>query len=228
MQYVGAGKVLFHATDETWRWRWRTGDVFFARYWVQMIRYLSRSILAEGDRSALLSTDRREYRRGESVRLRLRFADERLAPPDDDGVTVVLEHKGHQTRRIRLHRSTAGRGVFEGLVSRPSVGSYHAWVAVPAFEGRAPAADFSVAAPPGEFERVEMDSAELKRAAETTKGRYYTFSTADRLLDDLPQGRQVPVESLPPISLWNAWPLLLLLLTLLIAEWILRKSGGMV
>jgi len=28
MQYVGAGKVLFHATDETWRWRWRSGDVF--------------------------------------------------------------------------------------------------------------------------------------------------------------------------------------------------------
>ena len=23
MQYVGAGKVLFHATDETWRWRYR-------------------------------------------------------------------------------------------------------------------------------------------------------------------------------------------------------------
>ena len=27
MQYVGAGKVLFHATDETWRWRRRVGDV---------------------------------------------------------------------------------------------------------------------------------------------------------------------------------------------------------
>ena len=25
VQYVGAGKVLFHATDETWRWRYRVG-----------------------------------------------------------------------------------------------------------------------------------------------------------------------------------------------------------
>ncbi|HJT31494.1 MAG TPA: VWA domain-containing protein, partial [Pirellulales bacterium] len=26
MQYVGSGKVVFHATDETWRWRFRVGD----------------------------------------------------------------------------------------------------------------------------------------------------------------------------------------------------------
>ena len=66
----------------------------------------------------MLTTDRREYRRGESVRLRVRFADERLAPAEDDGVTVVLEHQGHKTRRIQLHRSTAGRGMFEGLVEQ--------------------------------------------------------------------------------------------------------------
>ena len=46
-QYVGAGKVLFHATDETWRWRYRAGDAYFARYWVQTIRSLCRSKLAE-------------------------------------------------------------------------------------------------------------------------------------------------------------------------------------
>ena len=45
LQYVGAGKVLFHATDETWRWRYRVGDRYFARYWVQTIRYLCRAKL---------------------------------------------------------------------------------------------------------------------------------------------------------------------------------------
>ncbi len=227
MQYVGAGKVLFHATDETWRWRWRVGDVFFARYWVQTIRFLSRSKLSEGDQSAVLTSDRREYRRGESVELRVKFPDERLAPADDDGVTVVLEHKAHKTRRIQLHRSAIGRGVFEGMVSKPPIGSYHAWVAVPTLEGRAPSVDFDVAAPPGEFKRVQMDAAEMRRAAEQTKGRFYTFSDAGRLLDGLPAGRQVPIESLPPKPLWNTWPLLFLFLGLLTAEWVLRKVGGM-
>ncbi len=228
MQYVGAGKVLFHATDETWRWRWRTGDVFFARYWVQTIRYLSRSKLSEGGRSVSLTTDRREYRRGESVQLRARFADARLAPAEDDGVTVVLEHQGHKTRRIKLHRGSAARGMFEAVVSKPAMGSYHAWIANAAVEGQTPAADFTVVAPPGEFERVQMDSAALRRAAKRTKGGFYTPADADRLLDDLPEGRQVPVEPLPPKPLWNKWPLLLLFLMLLTAEWLLRKTGGMV
>ncbi len=228
MHYVGAGKVWFHATDETWRWRWRVGDVFFARYWVQTIRFLSRAKLSEGDLSAVLTADRRKYERGESVRLRVRFADERLAPPADDGVTVVLEHKGHKTRRIQLRRNAVARGVFEGRVSKPPIGSYHAWMAIPALEGRTPSVDFEVEAPPGEFERVRMAAAELKRAAHDTRGRFYTFLDAERLLGDLPPGRQVPIESLPPKPLWNTWPLLLLFFALLTTEWILRKLGGMV
>jgi hypothetical protein len=228
MQYVGSGKVLFHATDETWRWRWRAGDVFFAKYWVQTIRYLARSKLSDGQRLATLSTDRREYRRGESVNFRVRFADERLAPAEEDGVTVVLEHQGHQTRRIKLQRSTAGRGTFEAPLAKPAIGSYHAWIAVPTLPGQAPAADFSVVAPEGEFERLRMDAHEMQQAAQQTGGRFYTVDTADRLLHDLPPGRQVPIESLPPEPLWNRWPLLLLFLSLLVSEWVLRKSAGMV
>jgi hypothetical protein len=227
MRYTGAGKVLFHATDETWRWRYRVGDVFFARYWVQTIRYLARSKLSEGDRAATLSTDRREYRRGEPVRLRVRFADESLAPPEDDGVTVVLEHPGHKSERLRLRRGSAGRGVFEGTLNEPAAGSYHALMAVPSSSGRVPATDFTVIAPPGEFERIETDSQEMQRAVEQTDGRYYTLATVDRLVEELPEGHQVPIESLPPKPLWNTWPVLLLLLALLVTEWVLRKIGGM-
>ena len=143
-------------------------------------------------------------------------------------MTVVLEHQGHKSQRIRLRRAVTGRGVFEAVVSNPVVGAYHAWVAVPATDGRAAAADFTVAAPPGEFERVQADSRQMRQAAESTKGRYYTFANAAALVDELPEGRQVPVETLPPRPLWNTWPVLVALLTLLIAEWVLRKIGGMV
>ena len=113
-------------------------------------------------------------------------------------------------------------------MTKPPVGSYHAWVAIPTLEGRTPSVDFEVVAPPGEFKRVEMDAAELTRAAHRTGGRFYTFWEAAGLPDDLPAGRQVPIESLPPKPLWNTWPVLLLFLVLLAAEWILRKWGGMV
>jgi hypothetical protein len=227
LQYVGAGKVLFHAIDETYRWSRGAGDVFFARYWVQMIRYLSRSKLAEGDRSARLMTDRREYRAGDAVRLRVRFADERLAPPEDSGVSVVLEQRGRRTEHV-LQRGEAGRGLFETTLRGLAPGAYHAWVAVPAMAGRAPATDFTVAAPAGEMARVDMDAAAMRQAAEATKGHYYSVSEAESLPGDLPEGRQVPLEQLPPLGLWNRWPVILLFLGLLVGEWLLRKRSGMV
>ncbi len=227
MQYVGAGKVLFHATDDTWRWRHRVGDVFFARYWIQAVRYLSRSKLLGQDHSVELSADRREYRRGEPVRLRVRFIDERQAPVADDGVIVVLEREGHKNHRVNLHRNATNRGVFEGTFQEALDGRYHARVVVPTFEGTAPATDFSVVAPPGELEQVRMDAESLKQAAEETRGRFYRIDQVDRLLRDLPPGRQVPIESLPPKNLWNSWWLLSAFLGLIVTEWILRKRKGM-
>jgi uncharacterized membrane protein len=228
MQYVGAGKVLFHATDETWRWRRRVGDVYFARYWMQSIRYLSRSKLSEGGRNVTLSTDRRQYAQDETVQFRARFADERLAPAEDEGVTIVVEQQGRQTRRLQLRRTAMGRGVFEGALNRPLPGSYHAWLAVPGVEGRAPAVDFLVSPPPGEFARLSMDENALREAAKSTGGKYYDLQTAGNLLGDLPPGRQVPMETLLPVPLWNKWPVILLFLALLIGEWVLRKRGDMV
>lgn len=227
LQYAGAGKVVFHATDETWRWRFRVGDVFFSRYWVQTIRYLSRSKLLGKDRSAELTVDRREYRRGEPVHVRVRFVDERLAPTEDDGVTVMIERAGDKNQTMKLKRGASGRGVFEGTFGKSLDGNYHLWVATPTLEGNPPATDFLVVAPPGEMEHVETDLAELKRASQETKGKFYTLETASRLSRDLPEGRQVKTEPLPPIVLWNQWPCLALFLTLLVGEWVLRKRRGM-
>jgi hypothetical protein len=227
MQYVGKGKVLFHATDETWRWRFRVGDVFFARYWVQTIRYLARSKLRDQDSSAELTADRREYRRGEPVRLRVQFFDERNAPFEDDGVQLVIERPGQKNRTLTLRRNPTSRGVFEGVVPDAADGAYHVRMVTPALSGGAPAVDFTVIAPPGEFKDVQFNMAELQAAANLTKGRYYTLATADRILDDLPEGRQVPIESLEPVVLWNKWPLVFLFAGLLVTEWIVRKRNGL-
>jgi hypothetical protein len=93
--------------------------------------------------------------------------------------------------------------------------------------GSAPATQFSVVAPPGELARLEMDADSLASAAETTRGKFYTIADADRLLAELPVGRRVPLENLPPIPLWNRWWLLAAFLICITCEWILRKRKGM-
>lgn len=227
LEYAGAGKVQYHAVDETWRWRYQVGDIYFARFWVQSIRYLSRSKLLGKDRAAELTADRREYKRGESARLRLRFLDERTAPAKDDGVTVVVQRNEQEKKSLTLTRAAASQGVFEGTLSQPVEGEYHAWIVTPQLAGRAPACDFLVAAPPGEFERLEMDRGELERAAKSTGGRFYTPAIVANLLGDLPTGRQIPLDALPAVPIWNSWPLLTLFLALLLGEWVIRKRIGL-
>ncbi len=143
-------------------------------------------------------------------------------------MTVVLEHEGHKTRRIRLHRAAVQRGSFEGIIGGLPAGNYHAWIAIPIVDEQAPAADFSVALPSDEFRRVRADSSAMSRAARQTEGKFYTPTNAAKLPRDLPSGQKDPIESLPSKPLWNTWPVLATCLFLLMVEWILRKRGGMV
>ncbi len=56
-QIVGSGKTMFHAVDDTWRWRFRVGDRYFGRFWTQTIRFLARSKIL-GQKKAEIQTER--------------------------------------------------------------------------------------------------------------------------------------------------------------------------
>ena len=72
-----------------------------------------------------------------------------------------------------------------------------------------------------------MDSADLRRAAKASQGRFYAFRDASRILEDLPHGRRVSIESLPPQPLWNSSLLAAAFVILITTEWLLRKRCGM-
>jgi hypothetical protein len=224
LQRFGAGKVLLHLTDETWRWRFRAGDAYFGRYWVQTIRYLSRAALLGRDRAAELTADRRSYTQGEPVTLRVRFLDDRLIP-QSGGVTVVIEDRAGGRQELVLERTAELSDSFEARLERMPQGSYHAWVREPAFTGVPPAFDFRIDPPDRELLRREADFADLRRAAELSGGRFSTLAEADRLPSRLPAGRPVRLEAATPRPLWNRPELLLALAGVLTAEWLLRKRA---
>ena len=121
----------------------------------------------------------------------------------------------------------AVENVFEATLADLPQGQYEVLLAQPQLPGAPPATRFSIVAPPGEFARPEMDAASLRAAAERTRGKFYTIADAQRLLAELPAGRRVPVENLPPVSIWNRWWMLAGFVAALTAEWILRKRKGM-
>jgi hypothetical protein len=224
--FAGLGKTMFHAFDDTWRWRFRAGDRYFGRFWVQAIRFLSRSKLA-GQRQAEIQTDRARYERGQPIQIRVRFPNAALAPAGGT-VSVQVERNGTSPRKLSLSQLPGSRNVFEGALPQSPEGDFQVRLLPPPSLDPMPSAAFRVEAPASEFERVQMNEAELIRVAEATGGKFYTPLTADSLLRDLPKPSKVPLDTDPPIPLWNTWPVLCLFLFLITLEWILRKRRQMV
>jgi hypothetical protein len=223
MHRYGAGKVMFHATDELWRWRYRRGDIYYGRYWIQAIRYLTRSQMLGKDRGAKLSADREIYQRGDTINLRLRFLDESLVPVEKDGVSVMVERRGDTQQAVQLTRLPQDSAVFEGQIRRAAEGTYHAWVVKPGFQEAPPSEDFVVESQSQELAKRSLDRAELAQTAETTRGRFIPLEEAEDLPSVIPPGQPVPLETQEPISLWNRPELLVLFALLLSTEWLWRK-----
>ena len=74
---------MFNAVDDTWRWRFRVGDRYFGRFWIQTIRFLARSKLL-GQKQAEIQTDRRRYQRNQPIQIRVRFPNPGIAPGDGE------------------------------------------------------------------------------------------------------------------------------------------------
>ena len=228
MQYVGAGKVVLHCTDEIYRWaQHSSGSTYYARYWLQTLRYLSRSKLHGENAIAEILDQKQEYQRGDPVQLLVRFLDDRFAPAKDDGVTLMLEHTGSRRRQVTLHRNSSHPGIFESTLHGLARGQYRVWMASPTIDGETVSRTFKVVSPPTESTRLEMDKTDLTLAAKTSQGEFYTIESISDLLKRLPAGRHVRIESLPPEPLWNTSILICLFVALLITEWLLRKKLGM-
>ena len=228
LQQVGAGWVLFHATDETHRWRIGWGDRYFARYWVQTLRFLARGRLPTGGRAVTLSTDQAEYQQGEEVRFRARFADPKAVPPDGEPVVLSVSAADGPDRRVELWRSPLNPLLFEGGYQPVAAGEHRAVAAAATTGGNEAAVSFRVRAPRGERTPAPVDLASLRAAAEAGRGRVFPLEQADRLANALPNPQAATLETLPPLRLWNSGLTVALLTALLAAQWLVRRYGGMI
>ncbi len=283
-QFVGAGHVVAQLGDDSWRWsRVPETEPLYVRYWMQLLRWLSRSRLASGRGAVQLTTDRESYETTDSVRVRVRFVDSRLAPSADDGVVVLVQTSDGPATPLVLRRDSQERGSFRGTLAPLAAGEYRVWMVRPVLSGTpgtpavptrtdldrtepgrteptrtepgrgtnpgpggvvdaatrgdspggnspgddVPATRFAVVARSGEQARLELDAAALKEAARISGGKYYAWSEAERLAEDLPRGRPVRIDSSPAEPVWNRWPVAALFVALITAEWLARKRWSM-
>ncbi|QDU55002.1 vWA domain-containing protein [Aeoliella mucimassa] len=225
-QYVGAGRVLYHGFDSTWRWRFRVGDVYFARYWGQTLRQLARSKALNQQTPLQLVLDRPRYELGQPVRFRMRVDSKQLASLSG-GLQVLLTADDQPNRRVTLNPSKAMPEEWQAVLSDLPPGQYRATVADSRLESPPEAVEFQVMTPPGEFADTTMNQTGLEQLAEQTYGKFYMADSSNQLADDLPKAQRVPLETLPPVELWNQWWMLAAITGCLSLEWILRKRRAM-
>jgi hypothetical protein len=71
---------------------------------------------------------------------------------------------------------------------------------------------------------LQLNRGERERAAQISRGRYYSTADADKLPDDLPPPPRVTLhQPRPPWPLWNTPLVVALGLALAGGEWLLRK-----
>jgi hypothetical protein len=232
--FVGAGRAMFFGIDETWRWRFREDELRYNQFWIQTVRYLARSRLGRVE----LRLDRQTpYRRGEPIKITVRFPDDAPLPPPDTEVKVLAERSVARPdgpaevegQSLTLARVEGSRATYEGLLTPTPAGEYRFWLTSPVVPAPRPRAECRVLLPPGEMDRLQMNRPDMERAAEETHGRFYTLADAENLLPELPTGTRVALNSAqPPWSLWNHPATFFLVLLVLAAEWLLRKRKHLV
>lgn len=240
-QFVGSGRVLFFGFDEMWRWRFRQDEVHYDQFWGQVVGNLARSRVGKPE----ARLDRKVYHRGEPIRVTVQFPDDKPAPGEDAKVEVNVERRPlarpegksgidrEQQTIVLSPRKTTGSGnapirTFEGLLSRTPEGEYAFTYVAPKEWGSKSRVEATVLPPVGELDRLHLNEADLRRAADESHGAYYPLDHADTLPDELPAGVRVALDQpCPPIMIWNHWILFVLALGIPGIEWIVRKRGGL-
>lgn len=243
----GAGRIVYVATDEIWRWRFGRGEDYPERFWLQLIRLLGRESVGRSGKAMLLSASPQRAEVGRPVRVQAELLDQGLIDAAGSTLTVRVTRVGELSGATTAERSAAANAAeippadvllrvgvdrrasgekpsFAGSWVPPARGLYRAAV-VDALVPEAARASVEIEAftSDDELRRPETDHAALAELAEQTGGRVLKPADLGRLEELLPR-RDVRITLAPDEHpLWDTPGALLALLLLFTAEWVGRR-----
>ncbi|MBX3442674.1 MAG: VWA domain-containing protein [Planctomyces sp.] len=225
-QRFGRGQVLWHGTDELWKWRRLREDALYGRYWSQAVRWVSRGRLA-GPPGVELRTDRRVYGPADPIRLRLSLGEERIGSGGGAPELEIMSPIGER-RLVVMSESAEQAGDYVAQMTSPGIGGFVAEWRNPPHPDWAVETEFRVEASAGESPNAGIDEADLRRTAEMTRGRYRPWSEAASLPDELPPGRPAVSGRTASAPLWSRWEAAALVCGLMCLEWFVRRRSRLV
>jgi hypothetical protein len=218
----GTGRTIFSAIDDSWRWRFYTGESIYNDYWVQQLRYLARGRKI-GQRKLIFTADRDVYELGGQVNLELRPLTPELIQQLSSplAVQIVDDSTGQAVRRVDLQKTDSGDAVYRGSFTADRVGQFG--VKLPHLTQSDPSLSFKVSEPEMELREPRVDESFLGRLG--TQAPISLSQAAVRLPAVRSAAKIIPIDTTQP--LWDAPLVLIVFAGLITLEWIVRKMLGL-
>jgi hypothetical protein len=245
---MGLGRVMYLASDSTWRLRQVAGENLHERFWGQVVRWAVGNDLPAGGKLVKFGSDKPRYVTGEPVIITARLLDpSTLAPLSVRDMKVVAKDASNK-RLIEtpLIETSTGSGLYRATISALPAGRVELSLSGKAVEENL-AADPTVVTkslaldvlPHRDDESINIntDFPTLARIAEAGGGVMIRAPYADIIASHLPQ-LTFTSESTQQAGLFSNprdrgtkvvhWAFMIAFITLLTAEWVIRKAGGLV
>ncbi len=236
VQNFGQGKSMVVTTDTTWRWSRVArlkgqGDLLFARFWSQSVRWLTGRGLDDQQAPLVVTTDRPGYGDGDAVSVRIVARDSAAAATH--ALAATITNAAGRRRSVPLRPATDGSGDQVATVYPDGPGR-HVIVARSTREGETVAnanVELLVHGADLETNDTRTDSQVLRQiAAERGAGFYVDIGEAQTLGDKLqPDRRQRTItRARDAREYWNSPVLFFFFLAAVTGEWWIRRRNRLV
>jgi len=237
----GAGRVVYIASDELWRWRYGRGETLYERFWLPLLRFAARESLARTGKSAILEATPERAFVEQPVRIVVKLVDQALIDSRGDNrsdnrgdnrsnstiaARVVPKPSINDSRPAAATLVTLTRespGLYAGTFLPIEPGQATVELTDPLLTSLGLTATIDIATADDEMRSPQTDHPALATLAQDTGGKTLAPSQLNELPSLLPN-RQLRLLGTPEIrTLWDRPIVLIALMLLLTTEWLGRK-----
>lgn len=220
----GMGKVFVFTGYPTWKWAFMNLAVNddqkkYQAFYRQLVREMTSSALEK----TKLSTDKFLYQPGESVRVSAVLLDSQSKPSASGTARVSIEYKGKRKGELLLKNSSLTRERFTGEMHVEDEGEYRLRLD---FAGEKLETAFVVRESADEYFSLGPQRANMARIATLAGTELVDPAQIPDITRYADTGKKTRKFS-TRLPLWNWFPVVVILIVLLTAEWIIRKRRGL-
>jgi len=225
-----AGRVFYSAVDEIWRWRFK-GDEYTNKFWETLATWVIERPYMASDKYVSLDLDKITFALKEEISVRAQVKDIEGNPLSGATVEAVITSLTRDKKElvVPLQEKEKGSGKYAGTSEPLEVGEYKIKVRVPTLPVEEMKAEAEITVGISRLAQRNLELSELtwnegnlKKITSATGGKYFREEDSDKLMDFL-HGLPKVIEERQNLFIWQSGWLFGFVVTILTAEWMIRK-----